>query len=543
VVYGVGDSGQPETRPIREFVPGDPVYVADGVDLKHWSTRTVQFSSGTGEGGMNTLLKIDFAAPDGDSALYCNYQQLFLMPDGKLKRAARLVPGEDSLVTQDGTPAKVLSITPGRYKKGVHHIATSTGPAKEVGGHLIVADGVVSGDYALQITHLDEVAPELLVEGHADLPEVGTRAYAEAYGHLLVGDFAAAHAGGPEGAARRLAAAGDDEDGGENHSVFEPFGARPPVVIPAHAQAFVTEEQARDILKNAPSFPPTSSVGMSTLNYLFKVFAGFYPSVHFYMDTHNPLPNAYSFREYGEIFVVVSAQLARTQALHYEGLAVVIAHELGHLYGGDPKDRFDYTCTGMADWAAVSAVIPYVWMGAFSKPIVEPGIDQVKEYFGYIDPQHREGAPGNTCNRISIECREQALAAGATNIIPLPQCAGGPPDPTLTVVGATAGEAEDGTYVVVEFSAPVDPATATLVSAYMFEPSAAATAAAMEAGEPARVRVTVAIERGVEYGVWAFGVRSADGHPLIAGENVAYFRLDEPLTPLEPPAGAGAVRS
>jgi hypothetical protein len=539
VVYGVGESGQMETKAIREFVRGDPVYVADDVDLKHWSTRTVAFSSGTGEGGLNTLLKIEFAAPGGDGALYCNHQQLFLMPDGKLKRASRLVPEQDSLVTPDGTPAKVISITPGRYKKGVHHIATTDGPATTVGGHLIVADGVVSGDYALQITNLDQVKPEVMVEGHADLPEVGTRAYAEAYGHLLVGDFAAVHAGGAEGAAQRRAAVGDDEDEGEDHSVFEPFGARPPVRIPEHAQAFVTDEQARDILKNAPAYPPTSSVGLNTVNYLFKVFTGFYPGVHFYMDMHNPLPNAYSFKEYGETFVVVSAQLARTKAMHYEGLALAIAHELGHLYGGDPVDRFGYSCTGMADWAAVSAIIPYVWMGVLSKPMVQPGIDQVKEFFSYIDPRDREGVPGNTCNRISIECREKALAAGATNIIPLPECAGGPPDPTLAVVGATAGEQEDGTYVVVEFSAPVDPATAELVSAYMFDPSAPATAAAMEVGEPARVRVTVALNKDVEYGAWAFGVLSTDGHPLIAGQNVAHFRLGDPLT-IKPPAAAGA---
>lgn len=543
VVYGLDESGQMETKPIREFVRGDPVYVADDVHLKHWSTLTVQFSNGTGEGGLNTLLKIEFAAPDGESALYCNREQLFLMPGGKLKRASRLVPGQDSLVTPDGTPAKVISITPGRYMKGVHHIATSDGPAKTVGGHLIVADGIVSGDYALQITHLDEVAPELMVEGHADLPEVGTRAYAEAFGHLLVGDFAAVHAGGAEGAARRRAAAGDDEDGGDDFSVFEPFGARPPVAIPEHAQRFVTDEQARDILKNAPAWAPTSSVGMSTVTYLFKVFTGFYPGVHFYLDVHNPLPNAYSFNEYGETFVVVSAQLARTKALHYEGLAVAIAHELGHLYGGEPVDRSGYSCTGMADYAAVSAVIPYVWMGALSKPMVQPGIDQVKEFFSYIDPRHRTGVPGNTCNRISIECREKALAAGAASIIPLPECAGGPPDPTLTVVGATAGEQDDGTYVVVEFSSPVDPATATLVSAYMFEPSSRATAAAMEEGEPAKVRVTVELKRDVEYGVWAFDVLSADGHPLIAGQNVAYFRLGDPLTPLEPPAGAGNAKS
>lgn len=532
VAYAFDPSTGLQNKAIREYVVGDPVYVADDTSLTKWSTRTVQFSSGTGEGGMNTLLKIDFQAEGGPvGTLYSNRGQIFLMPDGKLKRAALLVPGRDSLVLFDGTPAMVQGLTVGRYKKGVHHIATSMEPARSVGGHLIVADGVVSGDFALQVANLEEMAPDMLVEGHADLPEVGTPAYARAYADLMVDDFAARVAGDAGAAAEEE----DDDRGSGDWRVFEPYGARGPVSIPAHAQHFVTEVQARDILANAPAYPPLSNVGPPTVSYLFKVFAGFYPEVTFYLDLDNPIPNAYSFIEYGKPFVVVTGQLARTKALHFEGMAVVIAHELGHLYGGEPEDKHGYSCTGMADYAAVAAIIPYVWLGAFSKPIVGPGITQVKELFSYIAEQHRHGKPGNTCNYISIECRERALEAGASNVVPLPECAGGPPDPTLSVVGAVAGEQDGQSYVVVEFSEAVDPVTAALVSAYMFEPNAEATAAEMEPDQPAKVRITATFDEGVEYGVWAFGVLSASGHPLIAGKNFAYFTLGAQV-----PTGGGA---
>lgn len=544
VAYGFDPATGLQNKAIADFAVGDPVYVADGPDLKNWSTRTVQFSSGTGPGGMNTLLKIDFQAEDGpEASLYANRAQLFLMPDGKLKRAGRLVPGDDHLVLFDGTPVRVLGVTVGRYKKGVHHIATSREPARSMAGHLIVAEGVVSGDYALQVAHLDEIAPELMVEGHAELPEVGTPEYARAYAHLAMDDFSVHYSEERAVAARSVDPDDDEGRPREDWSVFEPFGVRGPVHIPAHAQHFVTEQQAEDIRRNAPAYPPTSSVGMPILNYLFKQFQGFYPQVTFYMDVDNPLPNAYSFNEYGKTFVVVTAQLARTVVMQYEGLAVAIAHELGHLYGGDPVDRFGYSCTGVADYAAVAGIIPYVWMGSRADAIVQPGIEQVKKLFDYIDPQHRGGRPGNTCNYISIDCRIKSLEAGAALVIPLPSCAGGPPDPTLTVVGATAGETEDGTYVDVEFSAPVDPATAAVVSAYMFQPTTQATAAAMVEGEPARVRVTAGFEPGVEYGVWVYDVLSADGHPLIPGQNSAYFTLGGSTTPIEPPAGAGAAKS
>jgi hypothetical protein len=63
----------------------------------------------------------------------------------------------------------------------LHRIATSTEPATRLAGHLMVANGVVCGDYALQLGNLEQTAPNLLVAGHADLPELGSEAYARSF--------------------------------------------------------------------------------------------------------------------------------------------------------------------------------------------------------------------------------------------------------------------------------------------------------------------------------------------------------------------------
>ena len=102
----------------------------------------------------------------------------FLLHDGKLKRASKLVPGKDQLVRPDGTAVPITGMEAHVPTRGVHQIAMSTGPATELAGHLVVANGVVCGDYALELADLEGKLPHALAPGHAALPDFGTDAYA-----------------------------------------------------------------------------------------------------------------------------------------------------------------------------------------------------------------------------------------------------------------------------------------------------------------------------------------------------------------------------
>jgi hypothetical protein len=223
----------------------------------------------------------------------------------------------------------------------------------------MIYNGVVGGDYALQVTDLGKANPELLVDGHEDLPEFGTRAYAEKYAHLFADTLKA------------YAADATYEDD-EHTPGFEPLAAALRPRIHGESTAFITDQQAEDILKNAPREPPYSGAGKDILNYLFKIYRGFYPNITFYLDDANEQPNAYSLREFGSAFVVVNGGLIRTDAIQYEALAFVIAHQIGVLQGGDPKDPEGYTCRGQADYTPFLAVFPYVWFGVYSHPMVHP---------------------------------------------------------------------------------------------------------------------------------------------------------------------------
>lgn len=506
---------QGDAKAIKEFVVGDMVYVAMDAELKTWSQLPVRFSAGTGPESSSDMIQVRFGDEDAPEKVVASRNQLFMVEGFKLKRASRLVPKHDKLVRPDGTTAMVHDLTSGRFSGGVHQISTSPKIAIDWSGHLMVANGVVCGDYSLQLTDLDSANPDMLVEGHADLPEFGTRLYAERHAHLFA-DTLRAHASGADYA---------DEDHAEG---FAPLKALPPIPT-KDAHAFVSDEQAQDIQKNAPSQPPHSGAGRDILNYLFKIYRGFYPTITFYLDDANELPNAYSTREYGQQFVIINGGLIRTDVVQYEALAFIIAHQISVLQGGDPKDREDFTCRGQADYNSILAVFPYVWFGIYSYPMVQPAIAQVTAFFDFIDPAHRGGLLGNKCNDIAIDCRLEALAA-ASVVKTLPECAGGPPPATLEVTGATPGE--DGKTVTIGFSEAVDVATAELVGAYAFWPLTAADSVTV-ATDALSATVTADFPPDTEYKVTVEDVLSADGNPLIPSKSSATFKTPATTPPVE----------
>ncbi|HEY9260484.1 M48 family metalloprotease [Chitinophaga sp.] len=500
-------------KAIAEFVPGDLVYVADNADLSSWSQKQVLFSNGAGGNTSQiTMIKLTYDTGDGKlDHLFVSRDQLFYMTDQKMKSAAKLVPDQDKLVYYDGTTALVKSLEVGKYKKGLHHIATSIGPATTLDGHLMLAKGIVCGDYALQLGLLAKDSGGLVAD-HDKLPEFGSQAYLEKYQHII-GDALKAHHP-------------DYKPEDFDSSVFEKFGTKGAVNIPDSAQHFISREQALSIYENpnAVIAPVYSGIGDEVVKYLFTLFQGFYPDVNFYYDKENQMPNAYSFIEYGQTFVVVNGGLARISVMNFNLLAFVIGHELGHLYGGEPKNPAEYTCEGMSDYFAMTGVLPKVWYGLSAAPIMKAAISTLPDFFDLIAPILRKGRKGNTCMYISTDCRMDTVNA-AFNMMALPACAGGPVDPKLQVSSALPVFDKRGTTLTVTYNLPVDPKSATAIGNYVFDPILSVNAARMDPKNPNVVNLSLIKGKPGGYSVCVFDVTSAKGEPLIKGDNCAGFNF------------------
>jgi hypothetical protein len=154
--YGSGlwnATGAREGRPLAAFVEGDTVYVAEDGSLQKWSQRSVSFK-GSAPVAAGVMARVRFRRGERDEEVLAHRDQPFLLPDRTLRRAGELVPGVDSLVEADGTPVPVLAVEDAPDGE-VHHLATSRAPAASVDGHLVLVNGVVAGDYALQLADLD----------------------------------------------------------------------------------------------------------------------------------------------------------------------------------------------------------------------------------------------------------------------------------------------------------------------------------------------------------------------------------------------------
>lgn len=139
-------------KAIQDFILSDLIWVAETPELTSWVQKPVLFSSGTGPGGKSQFINVGFGAYGTDlKYILVSLAQPFLMPDKSLKQAQKLVPGKDLLVMEDGTTCPILLVEVGVFNKGAHHVATSLQPAGNLNGHLMLANGVVIGDYATML--------------------------------------------------------------------------------------------------------------------------------------------------------------------------------------------------------------------------------------------------------------------------------------------------------------------------------------------------------------------------------------------------------
>ena len=159
------DVGAGEARRLDEIAVGDAVRAALDPALEHWALVPARFSAGAGSAGPG--LQIRFGDPHELETVAAEADQLFLVENGRLKRASRLVAGQDRLTRPDGSHADILDLTALAELGPRHRIATSDGPATDCSAHLIVVNGLVCGDYALQLADLETSRPELMAEDPA----------------------------------------------------------------------------------------------------------------------------------------------------------------------------------------------------------------------------------------------------------------------------------------------------------------------------------------------------------------------------------------
>ena len=418
--------GNGNYQAIEEYQVGETV-MASGL-LLNWKPHRVEFSNGTpGIALQRNAVLVVYE----DTAIAVTSDHLFLMEDRKLKRADRLVAG-DNLLDPQGKSIPIKSVHIGNMHAGFHHIATKAEkPGPDLDGHLLNTNGVISADYAVQLHYRSphQRAKSLatsFVERHEELPIVGSPEYVAQYGDdclrtpELPEERGFLQLANTHGYLELSTSNRNDHES----STFIPAEATR-IAVPEYAHSFIPPDYAkeREALPDKRPFNDPQSRGWT--EWLLEYHGYFYPDVEPSLDWASTEVNAYAWidKGTGQRRIDIKGGLVRDNALELEGIAVVIAHELAHHYGGEPTGGHPdkLSCEGQADYEAVASIMRKVWFGEQYIQTVDRGIEQMADFFGVPDSSTAPGGSAG-CAHPAGACRIATYYAGAA-LLDKPGCA------------------------------------------------------------------------------------------------------------------------
>ncbi len=518
--YGTKIDVPSGTKKIQDFILGDQVTAGyfsrddQSITFK-WEPETVSFSSGTGEGSHQaSMVYIRFGEQNRSIIVTCDH--LFMLSSGKLMTADRLIPGIDFFVNSEGESQPINEISIGSYEGGVHHIATEKDFLGDLNGHLLLSEGVVSGDFSLQIHSSSLYENGYFEADYKTRPRVGTKEYEEQHGqNITFGMYknfkskAAASLTSNESEAKLA------KDKLERK--FYVYGENK-IHIPKNAAAYLTDAQAKDVMNNSQTHEFIEMREKSALiSYTLKFFTGFFEKITFCYDDRRLEANAYAFKQFNKGVVVLTNGLARIKELDFEGYALIICAMITRLQQSSPLDSLGYTSVAMSDYYSF-VPMQTVFYGDKYTPAAKSGIKQLeKGIFSSISDENTEYY--SDPYKPSTEKRLDALDAGAVMGYP-PEGIGGPELYGLKLLNASVSLSS----VKLEFNQPVSSRNATFATNYDITPKVEIESVELEDNNKSFVTITGVFTTGTQYNLTVKDyLRAENGSTLDPDQNNVSF--------------------
>jgi hypothetical protein len=436
---------------IEKILKGDNIVAAEvnieGKDVKlNWNPVKIEFARGAENTHEPAMVFLFYGE---EKNIICTTDQVFMLSDGKLTTAGKLMPN-DELIDKDGQAVPIHTVSIGHFNGGVYHIGTKLQFDGNVDNHLLLAAGVVAGDYTLQI-HFSELDDKYKAYNHDNLPHLGTENYENKNDNLIVSKHDWVYS--------------TIKNMKIKHKQFTSY-SRSYAPIPFGAQSFITSNQASDILKNGEQRPVSDPIGYSQVANLIKLFKGFYPDVLCHLEWGMNEPNVWAFEQYGEKIIIISGGLVRMRGLFFDGLAMAIAHGISCFYGGKPQLENGFSCVAQADYYAYGVVSHNIWYGQAWGGSILSAMNEIETLLRLISDENAKGNPLDICSNPSIECRIKTIKSAVPGGS-LPECAGGPKIPDLMLEAVSA----DKNKLKLTFSQALTKESADNISNYILTPT------------------------------------------------------------------------
>jgi len=350
-----------------------------------WTKTNVVYSDGSSMPERPFPYAI-YITTENNITLITTASHLFLMADGSLKRADRLTP-IDKLLDKNKKPLQITNLISGSYHGPIHHIATKNWNEKElnVSGHLINTSGVISADYFAEL---------FLQPAQNTTPQVGTASYNKSF------NFSKSS----------LNTTLRDTIQFSEKASFIPYKQK---ADPKDVVYFIPP--GLDLAKEEYLSPLDNSVPYEMALYLADHFKVYYPDVIYHIEWTDNRVNAFAWMQGNQRHVSLLGGLLRHNAIKIEGVSLVLAHELGHHFGGTPKypNNTWSSCEGQADYWGALVGMRKVWFGQTALENIDKGSVQLYNLFAY----------GLTQNLITMNWDDFKLTNKLTGLCTHPQAA------------------------------------------------------------------------------------------------------------------------
>lgn len=485
-----------EFKMIQDIQGGDKILAA-GVDLE-WKPVTVAYRNGSLEKSLIPGLFYVAYKLEGEKEarhLVVTPDHLFLMYSTKsLKKVQHLVPG-NKLIDKKGQPAIVQFVVTGHHETTVQSIQMEGElDPDNLDGHLLNSNGVVTADYLLQVSYeMGSVKKDFSFSFDKEnkIKEVGTEEYGAQFLSKERDLFIDDEKKWPKG--------------------FMPDRKRL-VNIPKNARPFFTDMQCQDLLNNVELNSYTTVVGRADIEWLFNMGDMLFQDITYILDWHNKVPNAYSWNQGRQKFILITGGLVRMKELFLEGHALILGSMQAFLSGK--------ATVGEADYEASSNIIRKVFPHSLCPTIFIEGLKQLRKIFSAIAPENAEGDNSNIALIPSLKGRLEAFQ-NAFSFLGLPD--------SVRVKNKFYGIEKafasiDNSSVTVVFDEPVEIKTATNINNYLITPNAKIENAELDKSSSHRIILkVVGLESSQKYILSVNNVVSVDGGNLsVTGDAVIF---------------------
>lgn len=398
------------TIKVQDMVEDKTKVIAAGLDLE-FGRHTVETFSRANPGTTHHIiyLKYCIAGEQEDREIILTRDHMMYLKNEKKFVPVDWISPKDDVVDRHGNVITIKEILWGSYDGDFFEFATDMDhPNDNLDGHLVVTNGLVTGDFGIQtwITADVEVRKKYLVSEEGR-PVVGTQAWAEKYypGHNF-------------------------NDGPKeidvNGETFIPQHGYT-VDIPDDADQFLPDWQANFLEEYAPKKPFADTTNLQLLEYIEKNLKFNYPDVNFVTNWYSHQVNAFSWIDNttgeNKKMVYISGGLARIQGFDYEGVYFALAQQVGMFYGEPRNPVTGLGGAGVGDYYGAKIVLRKIWFYERYLENMDKVTKQLHTLFGYLKEEHKEKRSQQKAPPFpSVDCRFETIkAAEALSVIP--ECA------------------------------------------------------------------------------------------------------------------------